>query len=153
MWKISTFLAFVHTFCLLLATLTALGDKVRYFEGKWNLVKAFWIFTTTLEPVSSAYKQFFSSIFHEKTSKIVMFSDVWKYSDFACFFMKNTWKEMFVSTAYWLQGGCEYPICLYKVSFTFKISYFITKCCQCCQQWAESVYKVKECTYFPHRLP
>ena len=95
-----------HTFCLLLATLTALGDKVRYFEGKWNLVKAFWIFTTTLESVRSAYKHFFSRIFYKKTSKIAMFSyvweDVWEHNNFACFFMKNTWKELFVSTTYGL---------------------------------------------------
>ena len=74
MWKIRQFLAFVHTFCLLLATLIVLGDELRCLEGKGILMKAFHMFTITLETVRSVYKDFFLSIFHQKSSKIAMFS-------------------------------------------------------------------------------
>ena len=59
---------------MLTATLIALGDELRFLKGKSNLMKAFYIFTATLESIHSVYKDILLNIFHKKTSNIAMFS-------------------------------------------------------------------------------
>ena len=87
-------------------------------------MKAFYIFTATLESVRSLQKDILLSIFHEKSTKIAVFSctweDVWKHSNFTCFLMKNTQKYVFVNATYGLESGCKYLKSFNKVSFTFQ---------------------------------